>query len=188
MNPAITNLLFSLGAMQVARKIDFEQKDTLQLVRIGYVASQLICLLAYYYVSVVIKRKNDLKVLTYVEPKAPMQQEPGAQVTTTNRDYDLSEVSKAVRSVLIGIAFMSFMHGYLKYTQPLFIQAIMGIKGLYDSKILQLHILGRPATGDLKRPFEPAPSFLSPAAKTEEAAAAPATSAVAAAVEDKKTK
>lgn len=28
-------------------------------------------------------------------------------ITTTNRDYDLSEVSKAVRGVLIGVAFVS---------------------------------------------------------------------------------
>lgn len=27
------------------------------------------------------------------------------------------------------------MHGYMKYTQPLFIQAIMAIKALYDSKV-----------------------------------------------------
>ena len=28
---------------------------------------------------------------------------------------------------------MGFMHGYMKYTQPLFIQGIMPIKSLYDS-------------------------------------------------------
>lgn len=27
------------------------------------------------------------------------------------------------------------MHGYMKYTQPLFIQGIMPIKSLYDSKV-----------------------------------------------------
>lgn len=30
---------------------------------------------------------------------------------------------------------MAFMHGYMKYTQPLFIQAIMALKGIYDSKV-----------------------------------------------------
>lgn len=30
---------------------------------------------------------------------------------------------------------MGFMHGYMKYTQPLFIQGIMPIKSLYDSKV-----------------------------------------------------
>ena len=49
---------------------------------------------------------------------------------------------------------MVFLHGYLKYTQPLFIQSLMGVKGLYDAKIVAIHILGKPAEGDLKRPFK----------------------------------
>jgi hypothetical protein len=54
----------------------------------------------------------------------------------------------------MGIAMMAFLHGYLHYTQPLFIQSLMGAKGLYDAKIVQIHILGKPAEGDLKRPFK----------------------------------
>ncbi len=30
---------------------------------------------------------------------------------------------------------MGFMHLYMKYTQPLFIQSILPVKGLYDSKV-----------------------------------------------------
>lgn len=37
---------------QVARKIDFENQDILLAVRVGYVFAQLVCLAAYYYVSV----------------------------------------------------------------------------------------------------------------------------------------
>lgn len=33
---------------------------------------------------------------------------------------------------------MGFMHVYMKYTQPLFIQGILPLKGLYDSKVLPL--------------------------------------------------
>ena len=42
----------------------------------------------------------------------------------------------------------------IRYTQPLFIQALMGLKALYDAKPVAIHILGRPAEGDLKRPFK----------------------------------
>lgn len=80
-------------------------------------------------------------------------------VTTTVRDYDLSQASAAVRSVLMGCAFvsrqhlfpleiksrsfpvpvsasqMAFMHLYMKYTQPLFIQGIMPLKSLFDAKV-----------------------------------------------------
>ncbi|KAK4053975.1 phosphate transporter (Pho88) [Microbotryomycetes sp. JL221] len=177
MSAAITNLMFSLGAMQLARKIDFTDEQTLLYVRCAYVGAQLTVLAVYYVISMQVKRKNDVKVLKYVEPKSPMQQEPGAMITTTNRDYDLSEVSKAVRGVLIGVAFMGFMHGYMKYTQPLFIQAIMAIKGLYDAKIVKIHMLGQPAEGDLKRPFVAAPSFMNPGGNNNATAAAPAVEA-----------
>jgi hypothetical protein len=55
---------------------------------------------------------------------------------------------------------MAFLHIYLKYTQPLFMQALMGLKGLYDSNEIALHIFGRKAEGDLKRPFVAPPGLL----------------------------
>ena len=59
----------------------------------------------------------------------------------------------------MGIAMMAVMHIYFKFTQPLFIQALMGFKTLYDAKLVAIHILGKPATGDLKRPFKVASMF-----------------------------
>lgn len=140
--------------MQVARKIDFNDPQVLTWVRIAYVTVQVVILGAYYFVSMKIKQKNDQTVLKYVEPASPMSKDEGQLVTTTVRDYDLGETSKLIRSQLMGLAMMGFMHGYLKYTQPLFVQALMGFKGLYDAKPVAIHILGKPAEGDLKRPFK----------------------------------
>jgi len=154
MNPQIQNLVITLGAMQVARKIPFDDPDVLLYVRIAYVAVQLIIFGAYYYTSMKIKQKNDLTTLRYVEPKSPMASEPGALVTTTYRDYDLQQTSVLLRGAYMGIAMMAFMHLYLKYTQPLFMQALMGLKGVYDAKPIAIHILGKAAEGDLKRPFK----------------------------------
>lgn len=38
-------------------------------------------------------------------------------------------------------------------------QALMGLKGIYDAKEVHIHILNKPAEGDLKRPFKAAPSM-----------------------------
>jgi len=171
MNSGVQNLVISLGAMQLARKIPFDDPLVLNYVRIGYVVSQIIMLGVYYYVSLAIKRKNDQTVLKYVEPPAPMSQEPGQLITTTVRDYDLSETSKLLRAAYMGIAMMAVMHIYFKFTQPLFIQGLMGIKNLYDAKPVAIHILGKPATGDLKRPFKTASMFGSSAAPQTDAAA-----------------
>jgi hypothetical protein len=69
MNPAIQNLVISLGVMQgpfpplpshtsqantpkpVARKIPFDEPDVLNYVRIGYVVSQATVLAVFYYVA-----------------------------------------------------------------------------------------------------------------------------------------
>lgn len=54
---------------------------------------------------------------------------------------------------------MGFLHVYMKYTQPLFVQALMGLKNLYEAKPVAIHIFGRKAEGDLKRPFKGPPSM-----------------------------
>ncbi|TFK32757.1 inorganic phosphate transporter [Crucibulum laeve] len=159
MNAQMMNLVISLGAMQVARKIPFDDPIVLNYVRIAYVGVQLAILGVYYYISTVVKKKNDQAVLKYVEPASPMSQDEPKLVTTTVRDYDLAEVSKLLRSAYMGIAMMAFMHGYLKYTQPLFIQSLMGLKGLFDAKPIAVHLLGKPATGDLARPWKAASMF-----------------------------
>jgi len=162
MSSGIQNLVISLGAMQLARKIPFDDPEVLNYVRIAYVTAQVTVLGIYYYISYTIKRKNDQTVLKYVEPPSAFSQEPGQLVTTTVRDYDLSETSKLLRAVYMGIAMMTVMHLYLKYTQPLFIQALMGLKNLYDAKPVSIHLLGKPAEGDLKRPFKVASMFGGP--------------------------
>ncbi|KAI0806041.1 inorganic phosphate transporter [Irpex lacteus] len=154
MNAATSNLVISLGAMQVARQINFDDPQVLNIVRLAYVAVQAIVLGTYYYTSMKIKQKNDQTVLKYVEPANPMSKEPGNLVVTTNRDYDLGEVSKLLRGVWIGLAMMAFLHGYMHYTQPLFMQALLGLKNLYDAKPVSIWVLGKPAEGDLKRPFK----------------------------------
>ncbi|KAK4683775.1 hypothetical protein P7C73_g6453, partial [Tremellales sp. Uapishka_1] len=155
-NPAVTNLVLSLGAMQLARKIPSEDPVVINYLRIGYVAAQLLSLATYFYITLKIKKKNDLTVLKYVQPPAPMSQEEGKLVTTTVKDYDLQQTGAAMKGLFTGIAFMCFLHGYMKYTQPLFIQALMGIKGVLESNPAKLHLWNYKAEGDLQRPFKAA--------------------------------
>ncbi|KIY45536.1 inorganic phosphate transport PHO88 [Fistulina hepatica ATCC 64428] len=159
MNAGVTNLAMTLVLMQVSRKIPFEDPEILRYVRIAYVVVQTLILSAYFYTSMTIKQKNDQTVLKYVEPATPMSGEQGKLVTTTVRDYDLAEVSKLLRGVYMGIAFIAFMHLYLGYTQPLFMQSAMGLKNLFEAKPVQVHIFGKKAEGDLKRPFKAASIF-----------------------------
>jgi hypothetical protein len=59
----------------------------------------------------------------------------------------------------MGIAMMGVMHIYFKFTQPLFIQSLMTLKNVYDSKLVQIYILGKEAKDDLQRPFKASSMF-----------------------------
>ncbi|KAH9955903.1 inorganic phosphate transporter [Russula dissimulans] len=159
MNSPMQSLAISLGVMQLARKVPFDNPQVLFYVRIAYVASQTFALAVYYHASSKIKAKNDQTMLKYVEPPNPMAQEPGKLVTTTVRDYDLAETSKLIKGVFTSVAMMTFLHLYLKYSQPLFVQALMAFKSLYEAKIVKIHVLGQKAEGDLKRPFKTGPGL-----------------------------
>lgn len=112
-------LAFMFGAMQVAKRIPFdEQPEYIIYARIAYATAQAICLLINYFCAWKVKKANDLTVLKYVEPKSPMSQEPGELVTTTHRDYDLQEISKATRGVMMGTLMVGVMHFYMGYTNP----------------------------------------------------------------------
>lgn len=52
------------------------------------------------------------------QPSGPLKEH-----VTTNKDYDAAELTKLIRGIFTGLAMMAFLHGYLGYTQPLFMQA-----------------------------------------------------------------
>lgn len=48
----------------------------------------------------------------------------------------------------------------MKYTQPLFIQGIMTVKGVLESNEAKLHIWGSKPEAELSRPFKTAPGLM----------------------------
>ena len=101
-----------------------------------------------------------MTVLKYVEP-APMgsTEEPKA-VTTTIHAYDQQQLKALFRAQLMGVGMMAVMHIYFKYTNPLLIQSIIPLKGAFEGNLIKIHLLGQPASGELKRPFKAAAGFM----------------------------
>ncbi|AWU77120.1 hypothetical protein CAS74_001046 [Pichia kudriavzevii] len=162
MNPAVSNLILMLVGMQVSKRLDFEDPSTLFYVRVAFITGQLLTLAIYLYVRYSITSKNDLTTLKYLEPANKMAGETEEKlVTTTVKDYDLKQVDAAIKSVFTGLAMTGFMHLYMKFANPLVMQSISPVKGALESNIVKIHLFGKPASGDLKRPFKAAPSFLS---------------------------
>ena len=103
----------------------------------------------------------DMTTLKYVEPAPMGTGEEAKPVTTTNMDYDKGQLRQLIRSQLMGLGMMAVMHLYMKYTNPLLIQSIIPLKGAFESNLVKIHVFGKPATGDLARPFKSAGGFMS---------------------------
>ena len=101
-----------------------------------------------------------MTTLKYVEPAPVGSAEEPKLVTTTIHAYDLGQLQQAQRSQLMAVLMMAFMHLYMKYTNPLLIQSILPLKSAFESNLVKIHIFGKPASGDLKRPFKQALGFL----------------------------
>ncbi|WEJ95714.1 phosphate transporter (Pho88) [Yamadazyma tenuis] len=149
-----------LAMMQVSRRLDLENPDILFYVRVIYITLQALTLGVYLFTKMKINAKNDLTTLKYVEPANPMSGQGETPVITTVKEYDLKQVDTQIKSVFQSLAMMGFMHLYMKYTNPLVMQSISGLKGALEANIVKIHLFGTPATGDLKRPFKSAPGLL----------------------------
>lgn len=162
MNPAISNLVLMLVGMQVSKRLDFENPSTLLYVRIAFCVGQLLTLFIYLYVRYSITSKNDLTTLKYLDAPNKMAGETESKlITTTVKDYDLKQIDSAIKGIFTGLAMTGFMHLYMKFANPLVMQSISPVKGALESNIVKIHLFGKPAVGDLKRPFKAAPSLLS---------------------------
>lgn len=99
---------------------------------------------------------SDLTTLKYVEP-APMGSDAEPKlVTTTVHSYDLEQLRGLFKAQLMGVGMMGVMHLYFKFTNPLLIQSIIPVKGAFEGNLVKIHLLGQPASGDLKRPWKAA--------------------------------
>lgn len=61
--------------------------------------------------------------------------EPPTVRTLTVMNYDLLEVSKAIRALFMGLLMTGFMHFYLKFTQPLLVSSLTVWISLWRAKV-----------------------------------------------------
>jgi hypothetical protein len=95
-----------------------------------------------------------MTVIKYVEPAPMGSAEEPKSVTTTIYAYDTQQLRSLFKAQLMGIGMMAVMHIYFKYTNPLVIQSIIPVKGAFEGNLIKIHLFGKPATGELKRPWK----------------------------------
>ncbi|KAF4631652.1 hypothetical protein G7Y89_g6471 [Cudoniella acicularis] len=160
-SPQITNLVIILVMMQVSKRIPLEDPNVLLLVRAGYIASNVIIISIYAYTHYLINKKKDMTTLKYVDqPQMGSTEEPKL-ITTTVHKYDVDQMKALYKAQMMGVGMMAVMHLYFKYTNPLLIQSIIPLKGAFEGNEVNIHLFGKPAIGDMKRPFKAAAGFMS---------------------------
>ena len=94
----------------IARRLDLD--GYLWQLRGLYLGVHLLLIGVYLYIAQRIRRRNDTTLLKYAEGKPLSSQtgEPPSVFTTTLMQYDLLEVSKAMRGLFTGVAMTLFMH------------------------------------------------------------------------------
>jgi hypothetical protein len=102
-----------------------------------------------------------MTTLKYVDqPQMGSSEEPKL-VTTTVHKYDVDQMKGLYKAQLMGVGMMGVMHLYFKYTNPLLIQSIIPLKGAFEGNEIKIHLFGKAAVGELKRPFKAAAGLMS---------------------------
>ncbi|KAF9145640.1 hypothetical protein BGX30_007764 [Mortierella sp. GBA39] len=164
----IMNMAIVMGSMQITNRLDLEDTKTKQIILGAYITAQAFVVGISYLIQRRIQAKKDTTVLKYLDQPKPMSGEQPKLVTTTNMDYDLEQNAQAQKQALIGLALMVFLHFQFGVIRPLIVQSILPVKNALQSKWAQVHVFGKPAEGDLKRPWKADNPFAALTGATEE--------------------
>ncbi|KAI9323221.1 inorganic phosphate transporter [Dichotomocladium elegans] len=149
----IFNVVFMLVTMQLSKRINWDDPNSLLYARIAYYGAQVLVTILAYLLILYIKKRNDTTPLRYVPPAGPQGGAP-EEVNTTNCEYDIAQVRQFIKQNGTSIIMISAMHWYFNFTQPLVMQSIVPLKNLLTHKVALIYLWGDAAEGDLKRPFK----------------------------------
>ena len=68
-------------------------------------------------------------------------------------EYDRSQLKSMRTSLQLGVVMTLVCHFKFGWTQTLIYQAVSSLVELYFHPLVQVHLLGKPTKGMLKRPF-----------------------------------
>ncbi|KAH7133933.1 putative phosphate transporter [Dactylonectria macrodidyma] len=149
----ITNIIIIFGIMQITRSISFDDPTVLNTVRGAFLVSNALIALLYGYIYILIRKQKDLNTLKSVN--STLKKPP------TIYEYDQQQLRSAVTRQLVVIGLASFLHFYLRLRKPMLTQSIIPLKLILEDSLVQIHVFGRPASGDLGRPFKTSPGVVS---------------------------
>ncbi|EWM20889.1 Ankyrin repeat-containing domain protein [Nannochloropsis gaditana] len=141
-----SKMLVMLPIFFMAQKVTYTD-DLVNILRISYYAVQAVTLLvAYVYIRNKIMAAND-RTPIYLPPVAlPFGMGPAADnprpKETSYFDHEMEQLNTLIRSTLIGVAMVSFMHWKMGVKPVLLLQTLMGPMNLMDNGLVKKYVLG----------------------------------------------
>ena len=135
-----------------------EGQQNVELIRMAFIGCVAVCYLFAFYVKTLVRSKRDDTMVTVTTPKTMAAEAKTEEITVT--EHDTREATKMMSGILMPLLIIGFLHYKWAYIRPLVMQCVMMPMSLYDNKLIKVHVLGQPATGDLQRPWKPPASPL----------------------------
>jgi len=135
------------------QEFDIEKEGYLPHVQIAYMLVQaaLLASWAFVYWKVCVMPDDGAKI------KVPAVRQMGIEVkpamVQSAYEYDMSKLKEQVHQVLVSCFIVGCVHYRWGYVLPLALQMLMTPIHVLQSPLAQIHLLGRKAVGELKRPF-----------------------------------
>lgn len=150
----IVGLIAPMAGTQLMKRFDEKSPNFLLGLRGCFTA----CVAVHTAVDMLLQAKIRLANETELVKAAPnplsmlMGGGLGAAAQTA-REYDLSQLGQMRNSFRMGVVVVALMHWKFKFNQVLVYQGIQTLIELFYHPLVQIHLLGRAATGALGRPF-----------------------------------
>lgn len=146
-----------LAMSQVSRFLDLQEPTTLLIIRVLYVSSISLAFIILQLTKRKIRKNNNLKIIKYIKSGNSLMKEPEKLQIVTIRDYDLDQLQSSINGIYSSLAMMGFMHLFMKYNNPLFMQFISPMKSAMENTLVRINLFGKKDDG--KRPFKATPLF-----------------------------
>mmetsp|Transcript_29727 Transcript_29727/g.68433 ORF Transcript_29727/g.68433 Transcript_29727/m.68433 type:complete len:200 (-) Transcript_29727:59-658(-) len=163
-----TMKLMGSGAMMLFLYQDIEKMGLLPAAHALFFVAQIVSLGVCAYMYLKVNSAKDLDGLVHVPAVVQFGQEVSPSHTISVKEYDVTKCKHQAAQVLLGSGLCYVMYHKLGYIIPLAMQIVMLPLGTLESPVAQVHVFGRAARGNLKRPWAQPNMFQGPLGMLEE--------------------
>jgi hypothetical protein len=143
-----------LGLMLLSNRIDFEEPQMRQILQIVFFCVSLcnMLVLAWAYKSIQEVPSSAPKVSIPEKVQFGQVVQPAEEVTA--QEHDVRSLKEKLQQVVVGSFFVYFIFYKWEKALPLLMQGAMMPCQLVESPLFQVHVLKRPASDALARPWK----------------------------------